>query len=66
MLSEASPVPVEIIIGDVRSFNMEKLFKEEYRQNWHEMPPNIHLIGNLPFSVSTHLIIRWIQNISEK
>lgn len=66
MLSEASPFPIEIITGDVLSFNMEKLFKEEYRKGWHETPPNIHLIGNLPFSVSTHLIIKWLQNISEK
>lgn len=66
MLSEASPIPVEVIIGDVLSFNMEMLFKEEYRKGWYEIPPNIHLIGNLPFSVSTHLIICWLQNISEK
>lgn len=34
--------------------------------DWYHAPPPIHLIGNLPFSVSTHLIIRWLHAISEK
>lgn len=29
-------------------------------------PPDLHIIGNLPFNVSTPLIIRWLENIANK
>jgi dimethyladenosine transferase 1 len=64
MLEEASDVPMDVVMGDVLSFNMEKHFPEEALKAWSSNPPNIHLIGNLPFNVATPLIIRWIKDIS--
>lgn len=64
LLAEAAPCEIKILHGDVMSFNMENLFSEENRRNWLEEPPNIHIIGNLPFNVSTPLIIRWLKDIS--
>lgn len=66
MLTEASNSPIEVFVGDVRTFNMEKIFQEENQRSWSERSPNIHLIGNLPFSVSTYLIIHWLEAISLK
>lgn len=66
MLAEASPCSFKIVVGDVLSLNMESLFPAEEAKVWTDSPPNIHLIGNLPFNVATPLIIRWLKNISER
>ncbi|XP_046659654.1 dimethyladenosine transferase 1, mitochondrial [Homalodisca vitripennis] len=66
MLAEAAPCPVSVYRGDVLTFNMEEMFNKELRHEWSERPPNIHLIGNLPFSVATRLIILWLQDISQR
>lgn len=57
---------MDIEIDDVKNYNFEVGFKGAPQHNWLEAPPPIHLIGNLPFSVSTHLLIRWLQSVSEK
>lgn len=66
LLAESSPIPLELIFGDVMNFNMEKMFNENYIKDWDDMCPQIHLIGNLPFNVSTPLIIQWLKAISER
>ncbi|RZF39568.1 hypothetical protein LSTR_LSTR001089 [Laodelphax striatellus] len=66
MLAEASPCPLDIIYGDVMNFKMDKMFSEVRKREWSEKPPDIHLIGNLPFNVATHLIIRWLNSIAER
>jgi dimethyladenosine transferase 1 len=57
---------MQVILGDVMSFDMSKIFSEHKRREWEDRPPHIHIIGNLPFSVSTPLIIRWLQAMSER
>ncbi|XP_026701435.1 dimethyladenosine transferase 1, mitochondrial isoform X1 [Athene cunicularia] len=66
MLSEAAPGKVRIVHGDILTYNMEKAFPNHLKKNWEDEPPDIHIIGNLPFSVSTPLIIRWLENVSKK
>jgi len=65
-LAESSPVPLELIFGDVMNFNLEQMFNEDNKMEWEDKCPQIHLIGNLPFNVSTPLIIRWLKAISER
>ncbi|XP_014768661.1 dimethyladenosine transferase 1, mitochondrial [Octopus bimaculoides] len=55
---------MDIIHGDILKFDMGRLFPEELKTPWASKPPPIHIIGNLPFNVSTPLIIRWLRDIS--
>lgn len=57
---------LKIEIGDILSYNLERGFEGAPKKEWHKGPPPINLIGNLPFSVSTHLIIRWLDAVSQK
>lgn len=68
LLQEASKphVNMHIEIGDILMYNLEKGLEGAPISEWtHSLPP-IHLIGNLPFSISTILIIRWLERISQK
>ena len=64
LLSEASGGRLDIRIGDVMTFNMEKVFPGLDCSDWNGPHPNIEVIGNLPFNVSTPLLIRWLEAIS--
>ncbi|XP_019499730.1 PREDICTED: dimethyladenosine transferase 1, mitochondrial isoform X2 [Hipposideros armiger] len=66
MLSDAAPGKLRIVHGDVLTFKIEKAFPESLKRQWEDDPPNVHIIGNLPFSVSTPLIIRWLENVSQR
>ncbi|XP_071517079.1 dimethyladenosine transferase 1, mitochondrial isoform X2 [Panulirus ornatus] len=65
-LKDASFGKLDIELGDVLTFNMEKIFSSDLTQPWEGNLPKIHLIGNLPFNVATPLIIRWLKDISLK
>lgn len=68
LLKEATAdrLNLEIEIGDILSYNFEKNFHQMSKHNWFEAPPPLHIIGNLPFNVSTYLIIKWLKEISLK
>ncbi|KAL8186035.1 UNVERIFIED_CONTAM: Dimethyladenosine transferase 1, mitochondrial [Gekko kuhli] len=66
MLSEAAPGKVRIVHGDILTYKLAKAFPQHLKKEWEDDPPNIHIIGNLPFSVSTPLIIKWLENVSER
>ena len=67
LLNEASGGRLDIHIGDVMTFNMEKLLPDLVNNSdWNGPHPNIEIIGNLPFNVSTPLLIRWLEAISDR
>ena len=57
---------MKLIHGDVLRYDMSNMFPPESKKDWSDVPPNIHIIGNLPFSVSTQLIINWLNNIANR
>jgi len=65
-LNEVSGNRMDIHIGDVMTFNMKNIFPDNLRVGWEEREPDIRLVGNLPFNVSTPLIIKWMKAISER
>ncbi|XP_062953677.1 dimethyladenosine transferase 1, mitochondrial [Cynocephalus volans] len=64
MLSDAAPGKLKIVHGDALTFKVERAFPGSLKRQWEDDPPNVHIIGNLPFSVSIPLIIKWLENIS--
>lgn len=57
---------MSIIYDDIKYIKMTNMFPIEEKKDWMDESPNIHLIGNLPFNVSTYLIIQWLQQISKR
>ncbi|XP_039993805.1 dimethyladenosine transferase 1, mitochondrial [Xiphias gladius] len=66
LLSEAAPGRLRIVHGDILTYRMDRGFPVNISKPWEEDPPNLHIIGNLPFSVSTPLIIKWLENIANR
>lgn len=52
--------------GDVLRFNMDNLFPEDCVKAWTDEPPSTHIIGNLPFNISTPLIFQYMEAIYNK
>jgi len=66
LLNEASDGKVQIHHGDILNFDMTNIFPVELAKPWEGHLPKLHIIGNLPFNVSTPLIIKWLELISEQ
>lgn len=57
---------MRIINDDIMKVDLAGLFPECEAKDWNDVAPKMKLIGNLPFSVSTALIIKWLQQISTR
>ncbi|MBN3301748.1 dimethyladenosine transferase 1, mitochondrial isoform X2 [Amia ocellicauda] len=66
LLAEAAPGKVRIVHGDILTYKMENAFPKHLSKQWEDDPPDIHIIGNLPFSVATPLIVKWLKSISNR
>ncbi|XP_061715551.1 dimethyladenosine transferase 1, mitochondrial [Cydia pomonella] len=59
-------VDVDIITGDILKTDLAHFIPKDVKVGWDDPPPALNLIGNLPFSVSTILIVRWLEMISKQ
>ncbi|KAM6912541.1 dimethyladenosine transferase 1, mitochondrial isoform 1-T2 [Xenentodon cancila] len=66
LLSEAAPGKLRIVHGDILTYRMDRGFPASISKPWEEDPPNLHVIGNLPFNVSTPLIIKWLESVANR
>ncbi|XP_011882657.1 PREDICTED: dimethyladenosine transferase 1, mitochondrial [Vollenhovia emeryi] len=57
---------MDMVYDDIMRTNLESLFPIEKKREWNDKSPDIFIIGNLPFNVSTPLIIKWLHAISER
>ncbi|AWP16715.1 putative dimethyladenosine transferase 1 mitochondrial [Scophthalmus maximus] len=64
LLSEAAPGRLRIVHGDILTYRTDRGFPATVSKPWGGDPPNLHIIGNLPFSVSTPLIIKWLEDMA--
>lgn len=60
----APSIKMDIYREDILKFQIERAFPEDIRYEWDGPQPPVHLIGNLPFAISTRLLINWLKDIS--
>lgn len=69
LLSDATKgiVSMDLVHGDILKYRFENAFPTCQPVDWNDKKPvNVHLIGNLPFAISTRLLINWIKDMSLK
>ncbi|XP_074601214.1 mitochondrial transcription factor B1 [Brevipalpus obovatus] len=67
MLADAAhPGQMKIIIGDALDYSLNNFFHPALKREWEDDPPPIHFVGNLPFNISTPLLIRWLRQMHSR
>uniref|UniRef100_A0A336L5W5 rRNA adenine N(6)-methyltransferase n=1 Tax=Culicoides sonorensis TaxID=179676 RepID=A0A336L5W5_CULSO len=66
LLAEAckDTTDMKIIRGDILKYEMDNCFEGCPKTEWTDHRAPVHLIGNLPFAISTRLLINWLKDIS--
>lgn len=68
LLKEAATIDgnfeMDIVNGDILQHPTDSHFRGLEKVEWSGPKPNIALIGNLPFAISTRLLINWLHDIS--
>ncbi|KFM65665.1 Dimethyladenosine transferase 1, mitochondrial, partial [Stegodyphus mimosarum] len=65
LLADASVGRLKIILADIMDLSLENILPRHLAHEWTVSPPPLYIIGNLPFNISTPLIIKWLKHCSE-
>lgn len=57
---------MNIIHGDILRTDLRQIVPTEPKFEWAGSTSNFKIIGNLPFNISTPLIIKWLESMSER
>lgn len=58
-------IKMDVFHDDILKFQVDtNKIPEEARRDWQAPLPPVHIIGNLPFAISTRLLINWLKDIS--
>ncbi|XP_065295586.1 dimethyladenosine transferase 1, mitochondrial [Dermacentor albipictus] len=65
ILSEASEGRLQVVLGDIFHQHLQEFIPEELGVPWDSDDiPEVCLVGNLPFSVASPLLVSWLRQIS--
>ncbi|XP_058461703.1 dimethyladenosine transferase 1, mitochondrial-like [Malaya genurostris] len=66
LLSEASKelLQMDVVCGDILDYRTGDAFPDCPRTDWQGKRAPVHIIGNLPFAISTRLLINWLREMS--
>ncbi|EDV24751.1 uncharacterized protein TRIADDRAFT_24833 [Trichoplax adhaerens] len=65
ILANAVDGRMVIVYADILNYEMIKAFDPVDKKAWNDESPKMKIIGNLPFSISTPLLIQWLNLISQ-
>ncbi|XP_031640413.1 dimethyladenosine transferase 1, mitochondrial [Contarinia nasturtii] len=57
-------IQMDIYRDDILKFRIENAFPSNICCEWNGNRPPVHIIGNLPFAISTRLLVNWLKDIS--
>lgn len=60
----APGIKMDIYRDDILNFKIDEVFTDPIQCEWDAPLPPVHLIGNLPFAISTRLLVNWIKDVS--
>eukprot|EP01133_Synstelium_polycarpum_P003519 gene3519-4022_t len=67
MLEEASEGRLSVVMGDMMEVDEQKILEQfgAERVDWTDKS-KVKIIGNLPFNVGTHLMLKWVRQIKPR